>query len=71
MDHGELTFIGTATTLLRFGPITLNAVPIHYDDYGVFTSALSGFRRGAAAAGFDGLVSCVARGDTLKLGGRS
>jgi len=40
------------------------AVPVHYDDYGVFRSPLSDFVRGAAAAGLGELVRTVDRGDT-------
>ncbi|MDT7797814.1 MAG: hypothetical protein QOI78_1247 [Actinomycetota bacterium] len=47
-----------------------HAAPIHYDDYGVFTSPLSDFLREVAATGFDDLVHCAGRGETLALKGR-
>lgn len=43
-----------------------SAVPIHYDDYGVFRSPLSEFRQAVARAGLEERVRCVARGETLE-----
>jgi L-ascorbate metabolism protein UlaG (beta-lactamase superfamily) len=43
------------------------AVPVHYDDYGVFASPLSDFLTGAEAAGFAEVVTAVARGQTVPL----
>jgi L-ascorbate metabolism protein UlaG (beta-lactamase superfamily) len=43
------------------------AVPVHYDDYGVFRSPLSDFTARAEAAGLGGLVVPVRRGDTVSL----
>jgi L-ascorbate metabolism protein UlaG (beta-lactamase superfamily) len=43
------------------------AVPVHYDDYGVFRSPLSDFEERAAEAGMAGLVRVVARGGTVSL----
>jgi L-ascorbate metabolism protein UlaG (beta-lactamase superfamily) len=43
------------------------AIPVHYDDYGVFRSPLSAFERAAARAGLAGLVRPVARGQTVSL----
>ena len=52
--------------LRRVRPAT--AIPVHYDDYGVFRSPLSAFEQEARAAGFaEGLV-WVARGETTGLG---
>ena len=50
--------------LRRVRPAT--AIPVHYDDYGVFRSPLSAFEQEARAAGFaEGLVR-VARGETTE-----
>jgi len=46
------------------------AVPIHYDDYTVFTSPLADFRREVERRGRDATVACVARGETLTFGRR-
>ncbi|MCW2833323.1 MAG: Activator of Hsp90 ATPase 1 family protein, partial [Nocardioides sp.] len=43
------------------------AVPVHYDDYGVFRSPLSDFEARAAEAGMAGLVRTVHRGSTIPL----
>jgi L-ascorbate metabolism protein UlaG (beta-lactamase superfamily) len=43
------------------------AIPVHYDDYGVFRSPLSAFERAASRAGLAGLVRPVARGETVPL----
>ena len=43
------------------------AVPVHYDDYGVFRSPLSDFEEAVRAAGLDGLVRSVGRGETIEL----
>jgi len=43
------------------------AVPVHYDDYGVFASPLSHFLEKARAAGFADVVRPVARGETVSL----
>lgn len=40
------------------------AIPIHYNDYDVFTSTLSEFERAVAAAGFAEHVRYLAHGDT-------
>lgn len=45
------------------------AIPIHYDDYDVFTSPLSDFRRAVEAAGLEDRVRYLARGETFALGG--
>lgn len=47
------------------GPRTV--VPVHYDDYDVFTSSLEDFLAAAAEAGVDGSVRPVRRGDLLPL----
>ena len=44
------------------------AVPIHYDDYDVFTSPLSDFREAATKAGIRDRVHEMARGDTYTFG---
>jgi L-ascorbate metabolism protein UlaG (beta-lactamase superfamily) len=46
------------------------AVPVHYDDYGVFSSGLDDFRRHAEATGLDGIVDYVGRGEVLRLPAR-
>jgi len=43
------------------------AIPVHYDDYGVFRSPLSAFERAASRAGLAWLVQSVARGETVSL----
>jgi L-ascorbate metabolism protein UlaG (beta-lactamase superfamily) len=43
------------------------AVPVHYDDYGVFRSSLADFEEAARAAGMEGLVRSVGRGETIEL----
>jgi L-ascorbate metabolism protein UlaG (beta-lactamase superfamily) len=43
------------------------AVPVHYDDYGVFRSPLSDFLEAAAGAGLAGVVRPVCRGDQIIL----
>jgi L-ascorbate metabolism protein UlaG (beta-lactamase superfamily) len=43
------------------------AVPVHYDDYGVFKSPLSDFRRAAERTGLDEVVTYVERGQTVPL----
>ncbi|MFF4771766.1 MBL fold metallo-hydrolase [Microtetraspora fusca] len=43
------------------------AVPIHYDDYEVFTSPLDDFRRRVEQAGLSDRVRYVARGETVRL----
>jgi L-ascorbate metabolism protein UlaG (beta-lactamase superfamily) len=45
------------------------AIPVHYDDYGVFRSPLSAFTRAAAASGLPTVVRPVARGETTRLAG--
>jgi L-ascorbate metabolism protein UlaG (beta-lactamase superfamily) len=51
--------------LRRIGPAA--AVPVHYDDYGVFRSPLSDFLTEAADAGLATEVRPVGRGDTVGL----
>ena len=46
------------------------AVPVHYDDYGVFRSPLSDFERATRVAGLDDLVTYVLPGETLALPSR-
>lgn len=43
------------------------AMPIHYDDYDVFTSPLSDFQRAVEAAGLSDRVRYWSRGDTVEL----
>jgi L-ascorbate metabolism protein UlaG (beta-lactamase superfamily) len=43
------------------------AVPVHYDDYGVFRSSLCDFVREVEAAGLRDLVTVVKRGHTVDL----
>jgi L-ascorbate metabolism protein UlaG (beta-lactamase superfamily) len=43
------------------------AIPVHYNDYGVFKSPLSEFRAEVAHRGLDGVVTYVAPGDTRRL----
>ncbi|GAB2737205.1 MBL fold metallo-hydrolase [Nocardioides pakistanensis] len=52
--------------LRRVGP--RQAVPVHYDDYGVFASPLSAFTRQAGLAGLGHLLTEVRRGETVALG---
>jgi L-ascorbate metabolism protein UlaG (beta-lactamase superfamily) len=47
------------------------AVPVHYDDYGVFRSPLSAFQVQARSAGLDKVVTPVGRGQTIALGGHA
>jgi L-ascorbate metabolism protein UlaG (beta-lactamase superfamily) len=42
-------------------------VPVHYDDYGVFTSPLQDFQTAVDRAGFADRVTYVMRGDTVPL----
>jgi L-ascorbate metabolism protein UlaG (beta-lactamase superfamily) len=44
------------------------AVPVHFDDYGVFRSGLDDFRRAVDSGGHDVDVRYVGRGDTVALG---
>jgi L-ascorbate metabolism protein UlaG (beta-lactamase superfamily) len=39
------------------------AIPIHYDDYDVFTSPFSDFQKAVRDAGFEHRVHCMQRGD--------
>jgi len=43
------------------------AIPVHFNDYGVFRSELSDFLRAASLAGLDGVVRPVRPGDTISL----
>ncbi len=43
------------------------AVPVHYDDYGVFKSSLADFQAEMEARGLSHLVSAVARGQSVDL----
>lgn len=43
------------------------AVPVHYDDYGVFRSPLDDFTRAASEAGFAPALRTVRRGETVAL----
>jgi L-ascorbate metabolism protein UlaG (beta-lactamase superfamily) len=43
------------------------AVPVHYDDYGVFKSPLSDFENEMARRGLSELVEVVPRGATHRL----
>jgi L-ascorbate metabolism protein UlaG (beta-lactamase superfamily) len=52
--------------LRRVGP--RQAVPVHYDDYGVFRSPLADFEARAREAGFLQRVRTVRRGETIALG---
>lgn len=45
------------------------AVPVHYDDYDVFRSPLSGFLDEARRRGFGDRIVPVARGETVALSG--
>ncbi|GAA1270257.1 hypothetical protein GCM10009609_36690 [Pseudonocardia aurantiaca] len=69
--RGSLTFVGTATTVLRLGGFTLlepaTVVPVHYDDYGVFRSPLVDFVAEMRRRGHDGRLRPVVRGDTVEL----
>jgi L-ascorbate metabolism protein UlaG (beta-lactamase superfamily) len=44
------------------------AIPVHYDDYTLFKSPLSGFRPAAEAAGLPTEVHYLGRGDSYRLG---
>lgn len=44
------------------------AIPIHYDDYDVFTSPLSDFTAAVDAAGLTDRIRLLERGDTYQLG---
>jgi L-ascorbate metabolism protein UlaG (beta-lactamase superfamily) len=44
------------------------AVPVHYDDYGVFKSSLSDFRDEVERRGLSDAVRYVARGGRAELG---
>jgi L-ascorbate metabolism protein UlaG (beta-lactamase superfamily) len=43
------------------------AMPIHYDDYGVFKSPLSDFRAAVANASLETEIRYVDRGDTVEV----
>jgi L-ascorbate metabolism protein UlaG (beta-lactamase superfamily) len=43
------------------------AVPVHYDDYGVFRSPLADFEQAARQAGLSDVVTPVRRGETVPL----
>jgi L-ascorbate metabolism protein UlaG (beta-lactamase superfamily) len=43
-----------------------HAIPIHYNDYGVFKSPLRDFQQAAAAAGWDDRVTYLRHGDTYR-----
>jgi L-ascorbate metabolism protein UlaG (beta-lactamase superfamily) len=43
------------------------AVPVHFDDYGVFKSGLDDFRRAVDSSGLDVDIRYVGRGDTVAL----
>jgi L-ascorbate metabolism protein UlaG (beta-lactamase superfamily) len=45
------------------------AIPVHYDDYGLFKSPLSDFRAEVTRRGLADLVRFVDRGDTVSLTG--
>lgn len=45
------------------------AIPVHYDDYGLFKSPLADFRAEVDRRGLDGLVRYVERGETVSLTG--
>jgi L-ascorbate metabolism protein UlaG (beta-lactamase superfamily) len=45
------------------------AVPVHYDDYGVFKSPLADFRAEVERRGLGARVTYVDRGETVSLGG--
>jgi len=47
------------------------AIPVHYDDYGLFKSPLSDFRAEVSRRGLADLVRFVDRGDTVSLAGRT
>jgi L-ascorbate metabolism protein UlaG (beta-lactamase superfamily) len=42
------------------------AIPIHYDDYDVFTSPLSDFREEISAAGLEDRVHYLRHGETYR-----
>jgi L-ascorbate metabolism protein UlaG (beta-lactamase superfamily) len=43
------------------------AIPVHYDDYGLFRSPLADFRQAAAGAGLPTAIHYVGRGDSCEL----
>jgi len=43
------------------------AIPIHYDDYKLFKSPLTDFRRAAERAGLPTVVHYLNRGDSYRL----
>jgi len=45
------------------------SVPVHYDDYDVFTSSLEDFLAAADAAGLRERIRPLARGETMSLAG--
>ncbi len=45
------------------------AIPVHYDDYGLFKSPLADFRAEVDRRGLEGLVRYVERGETVALSG--
>lgn len=61
--------VGGRDLLERIHP--RQAVPVHYDDYGVFRSPLEDFRSAVRDTSTADLVSYVARGDTVELVTRS
>lgn len=61
--------VGGRDLLERIQP--RQAVPVHYDDYGVFRSPLEDFRSAVRDTSTADLVSYVARGDTVELVTRS
>lgn len=48
-----------------------SAIPIHYDDYGVFRSPLADFRVALAERGLSELLDVVEPGETRTLAGTS
>jgi L-ascorbate metabolism protein UlaG (beta-lactamase superfamily) len=44
------------------------AIPVHYDDYTLFKSPLSDFRRAAEEAGLPAEIHYLSRGDSYHLG---
>ena len=44
------------------------AIPVHYDDYTLFKSPLSDFRRAAESAGLPTEIHYLGRGDSYRLG---
>ncbi len=49
------------------GRVRPTAIPVHYDDYGVFQSPLSALTRAAAGSGLPTVVRPVACGETTRL----